>query len=367
MGIVAGPAATPAFMETPSLPWWRSPLAAYAFALVVSALAVLTRVRLDSYFETNPALVIFTLPIALAAFLGGFGTGLVATIVATLGAAYFIIPPVHSQVIAESANVTQLSLLFATGLVMSALSEATRRARRRSEDDVQKLVLRERQLEQALKDSADLRSALNAHAIVAFTDPQGKITFANDKFCQISKYSRDELLGQNHRIIKSDHHPKEFFQELWSTIRQGRVWKGEIKNRAKDGTLYWVNTTIVPFFDEQAKPRQYVAIRTDITERKRVEEAIRESEERFRQLADNIDEAFWMLDPNKGEMLYISSGYERIFGRPVQQFYASPTSWLECIVEEDHARVSQAAMARQTSGDYQEEYRIRLPDGRFQR
>ncbi|WP_258000322.1 sensor domain-containing protein [Bacillus sp. Marseille-P3661] len=127
-------------------------------------------------------------------------------------------------------------------------------------------------LDEAMNRLRDIELALNESSIVSITDQRGVIQFVNDKFCKMSKYSREELIGQNQNIVNSGYHDKSFFKNMWRTIGRGQVWKGEVKNKTKDGITYWVDTTIVPFLDKNNKPYQYVSIRHDITKLKQYEE-----------------------------------------------------------------------------------------------
>jgi PAS domain S-box-containing protein len=137
------------------------------------------------------------------------------------------------------------------------------------------LLLSEIRLKDSLKETSEYQYALDASTIIAITNQKGIINKANQNFCQISKYSQEELIGKDHRILNSGYHPKEFFQNMWATIGSGKIWKGEIKNKAKDGAFYWVDTTIVPFLNDGIIPNKYVAIRVDITQRMESEEKLK--------------------------------------------------------------------------------------------
>ena len=229
---------------------------------------------------------------------------------------------------------------------------------------VQEREINQRELHRAVIDLANQKFAVDQHAIVSMTDRHGNITYANDRFCRISGYSREELIGRNHRMVKSGIHPPLFFQTLWETISAGRVWHGEVCNRAKSGGLYWVDATIVPFFDKDRLPIQYISIRTDITERKRIEKKLFRSEGRYRTLVESLDEVVFRTDA-LGHWTFLNSAWETITGLSVEKSLGRTS--LDFVHPEDAQRVRSSfeALISGQSELCREEFRIAVADASY--
>ena len=217
--------------------------------------------------------------------------------------------------------------------------------------------------EAALREGEALRCTLDHHALVSVADAKGRIINVNDAFCKISGYSREDLLGKDHRLINSGEHPKSFWSEMWRTIVDGHIWSGEVCNRAKDGSLYWVSSTVAPFFDAEGRIEKYVSIRTVVTARKLAEQRMAESESRFRILADSLPMLVWTSDA-EGKRNYFNKSWLDFTGRQVENELGD--GWIASVHPEDierSLRIYRDALASQRH--FELEYRLRRHDGVF--
>jgi len=176
-----------------------------------------------------------------------------------------------------------------------------------------RLARKSEALAEVLANMEKQQFALNEHAIVSVADVKGNITYVNDKFCEISGYAREELIGKNHRIIKSDIHPPEVFKDMWHTIAHGKVWHGQIKNHKKNSGFYWVNGTIVPFLNQKGKPYQYISIRTDITRQKELEKQLFDEQHFMEKVTDTMAQGVYALDVS-GVCTFWNTEAEHILG-----------------------------------------------------
>jgi len=215
---------------------------------------------------------------------------------------------------------------------------------------------RNHELEAALIENKFQLSAVDQHDIISTTDITGKITAVNDKFCAVSGYSRKELLGQNHRLLKSDHHPQEFYDDLWQTISTGKVWHGRICNRKKNGREYWVESTIVPFLNAKGKPYKYISARTDITSLQQSEERLNNSQE-FAKLGS------WDWDIKTG-IVYWSDRIWPLFGLKEPPQETTKESFLTSVHPDDRQMLINAMNDCLLHGtEYNIEHRLLWPDG----
>jgi PAS domain S-box-containing protein len=217
-----------------------------------------------------------------------------------------------------------------------------------------------------LSDLAKQKFALDQHAIVSITDVTGRITYANDKLCLISGYTRDELLGKDHNLINAGVQSKAFFAQMWKTILAGKVWHGEICNRAKGGALYWVQATIVPLLDEAGHPTQFIAIRTDITVRKQMEQAVAEAESRVRRITNAVPGVVYQCEVGNGQIRYtfVSNRLKEIRGLEHDSLLADGRVAFAQILEEDRDRIyAEVLAAGRHRTAWKGDYRVRLPDG----
>ncbi len=218
----------------------------------------------------------------------------------------------------------------------------------------------------AEKEIRDYKLALDKSAIVAITDQRGIIRYANDNFASISKYSAEELIGHDHRIINSGVHPKSFFSGLWATIARGGIWKGEVCNRAKDGTLYWVDTTIVPFLNEQGKPYQYLVIRYDITEKKKALLQTQLANELYENVSKATSDTIrdWDLVTHT---IQFNTGIFDVFGYTAFDLKQASNFGWDKVHPDDKARVEDtlSVCLEHKLRNVQMEYRFRCADGSY--
>lgn len=241
-------------------------------------------------------------------------------------------------------------------LVRAVLARAKRSRELKLSNERQRTLLHELEYQ---------KFALDQHAIVSVTNAQGTITYANQKFLEASQYSEQELLGQNHRIVNSGYHSREFFQEMWASISSGKVWHGEVRNRCKYGHFYWMATTIVPFLDQDGKPYQYVSIRTDISRVKQAEEALRLSEERFRRGQNYANIGTWDWNIQTGELFW-SERIAPLFGYGVGELETTYENFLGATHPDDRQFVMDSVSACVERGaEYDIEHRVIWPDGRI--
>lgn len=259
-----------------------------------------------------------------------------------------------------------LAILNTMGFKMRGQRDAARGAAQQIKTYEQNLKDSLAEAERVADELSATRKVMDKHTLFSIADRTGKIVDVNEGFCKISGYSREELLGQDHRMLNSGHHPKAFWKDMWRTLQSGKPWRGEVCNRAKDGSLYWVDSTNIPQFDKHGKIIRYVSLRFDITERKRLETQIESARDQFESLVGNIPGVTFRcrLD-EQWTMIYMSDAVEQLTGYPVEEFIDNQArSYESVILSDDSTRVAEAVQRGVEAGNpWDIEYRIRRRNG----
>jgi two-component system cell cycle sensor histidine kinase/response regulator CckA len=265
-------------------------------------------------------------------------------------------------VVAIRQNLQQMHVMAERQARLEGVNEEVESRVRERTSELEKEIVERTRAEEKLRVHASVLDAV-ANSIV-ITNQDGTIQWVNPAFTVLTGYSAQEAIGQNPRILKGGGHEEAFYKHLWQTISSGQVWTGQLTNRRKDGRLYPEEMTITPLRNAAGEIRQYVAIKQDITQRKADEQCLRDNEEKFRQLAENISDVFWMTSPDMQQVHYVSPAYERVWGRPAANLFAHPREWTEAIHPKDRERVFTVfggLMAGEQSVSV--EFRIARPNG----
>jgi two-component system, sensor histidine kinase and response regulator len=285
---------------------------------------------------------LFLAAVVAGSWFGQRASGLFAALLASAAVDYFFVPPIHSFAIGRESLAHFFPFLLCALAAFWASS------------------MRKREVEQLRLQSTVLKFAANG---IVITDPHGTIQWVNPAFTKLTGYPLEEALGQSPRILRSDKHDETFYRNLWNSILSGNVWSGEITNRKKGGQLYIEEMTIAPVLSKTGKITNFIAIKQDITERRRAQEALRHSEELFRDLAENIPEVFFVLMMDPVRTTYVSPAYDKIWGRARQALYENSGAWIEAIHQEDRERAGITYAHCMKGYRIDMEYRVDRPDG----
>jgi PAS domain S-box-containing protein len=331
----------------------RSQKQRYGVAVLAVVLALLLMLWLNPWVAmANSPFLMFFGAVMVSAWYGGLKPGLLATVLSALISSYFFLDPLYSFAI-DLSNFIRLSLFVLEGILISVLCEALRHANQRIESSLLKLQASEERYRRLIDTAYEGIWAINA---------QGRIEYVNQRMSEMLGYSIEEMLDRPiFDFMDKDVHDKQV--RNFERSKQGIKEQFDFRYRRKEGSDLWSIVSSNPILSKTGEFQGAIAMVTDVTRRKQAEEALRQSEERFRQLAENIQDVFWISEPQLRQLIYVSPAYEKIWGRTCEGLKADYMQWINAIHPLDRERVQTAIFEKVFKGEYDEEYRILRPDG----